>query len=415
MIMKDNIIANLHKPKELETIYRGNKTSFRKAIRELHSEMPEELSIAIWHERLHHESEEVRWDTGRPLVILIILGLIAGIIAKLPVWFEIDENFYYPRNIGFIIFPVLSVYFLIKNQADNKKIIATIIAMLAAVIYINLLPQNEKSDTLILSCIHLILVQWSILAYSFVPSFEDKSHRLAFLRYNGDIIVMTTLILIAGGIMSGLTVGLFTLIGFNIAEVYFENVGLFGASAAPVVATYLIQSNPNLVGKISPVLARIFSPLVLIMLIVYLIAIVYSGKDPYNDREFLMIFNALLIGVMALIFFSVAETNTESKTGRETWILILLSGVTIIINGIALSAIIFRIAEWGITPNRAAVFGSNMLILINLVLINTKLYHVLRKRGDLRGVGELMAGYIPIYIIWAIIVTILFPLIFGMK
>lgn len=413
--MKDNIIANLHKPKELETIYRSNKTSFRKAIRELHSEMPEELSIAIWHERLHYETEEVRWDTGLPLFIVIILGLIAGIIAKLPVWFEIDENFYYPRNIGFIIFPVLSVYFLIKNQADNKKIIATIIAMLAAVIYINLLPQNEKSDTLILSCIHLILVQWSILAYSFVPSFEDKSHRLAFLRYNGDIIVMTTLILIAGGIMSGLTVGLFTLIGFNIAEVYFENVGLFGASAAPVVATYLIQSNPNLVGKISPVIARIFSPLVLIMLIVYLIAIVYSGKDPYNDREFLMIFNALLIGVMALIFFSVAETNTESKTGRETWILILLSGVTIIINGIALSAIIFRIAEWGITPNRAAVFGSNMLILINLVLINTKLYHVLRKRGDLRGVGELMAGYIPVYIIWAIIVTILFPLIFGMK
>jgi hypothetical protein len=33
---------------------------------------------------------------------------------------------------------------------------------------------------------------------------------------------MTTLILIAGGIMSGITVGLFSLIGFNIEEFYLK-------------------------------------------------------------------------------------------------------------------------------------------------------------------------------------------------
>jgi hypothetical protein len=54
------------------------------------------------------------------------------------------------------------------------------------------------------------------------------------------------------------------------------------------------------------------------MLVVYLIAIVYSGKNPYNNREFLLIFNALLIGVMAIIFFSVAETSktTKNNTGN---------------------------------------------------------------------------------------------------
>ncbi|MEX2568811.1 MAG: hypothetical protein WD431_22910, partial [Cyclobacteriaceae bacterium] len=42
---------------------------------------------------------------------------------------------------------------------------------------------------------------------------------------------------------------------------------------------------------------------------------------------------------------------------RELWVLLLLSAVTIIVNGITLSAILFRISEWGITPNRAAVLG----------------------------------------------------------
>src|SRR4028118_2180255 len=96
---------------------------------------------------------------------------------------------------------------------------------------------------------------------------------------------MTGLILISGAILTGITIGLFSLIGFNIEKVYFDYVGIFGLAAAPVVGTYLTQTNPQLVGKVSPVIAKIFSPLVLVMLVVYLTAIIYSGKDPYNDRE----------------------------------------------------------------------------------------------------------------------------------
>jgi hypothetical protein len=94
-----------------------------------------------------------------------------------------------------------------------------------------------------------------------------------------------------------------------------------------------------------------------------------------------LIFNALLIGVMAIIFFSVAETSTTTKGRTEIFVLLLLSIVTIIVNGIALSAILFRIAEWGVTPNRAAVLGSNFLILINLLLVTGQLYKGNFKQG----------------------------------
>jgi hypothetical protein len=210
-------------------------------------------------------------------------------------------------------------------------------------------------------------------------------------------------------------VGLFQLIGFNIEKFYFEYVGIVGLAAAPIVGTYLTQTNPQLVGKVSPVIARIFSPLVLAMLLIYLVAMIYSGKDPYNDREFLLVFNALLIGVMAIIFFSVAETSKAAKNRTETGVLFLLSAVTAVVNGIALSAILFRISEWGITPNRAAVLGGNVLILINLLLVTTKLFRVLTKKADVSTVGRSIASYLPIYCAWAIIVTFIFPLIFGFK
>lgn len=227
--------------------------------------------------------------------------------------------------------------------------------------------------------------------------------------------MMTTLNLIAGGIMTGITIGLFSLIGFNIEKFYFQYVAIFGLAAVPIVGTYLTQTNPQLVGKVSPVIAKLFSPLVLVMLVVYLIAIVYSGKDPYNDREFLLIFNGLLIGVMVIIFFSVAETAKNTKRSAEIWVLFLLSAVTIIANGIALSAILFLIAEWGITPNRAAVLGSNVLILINLLLVAVQLFKVLSKKADISGTGRAIAAYLPFYMIWTIIVTIIFPFLLGFK
>jgi hypothetical protein len=61
---------------------------------------------------------------------------------------------------------------------------------------------------------------------------------------------------------------------------------------------------------------------------------------------------------MALILFSVTETCKTTKNKAGAAILFLLSAVTVIVNGIALSDILFRISEWGITPNWLAVLGA---------------------------------------------------------
>jgi len=413
--MKDEIRNHLTNPGQLEKLYRTNKVLFKREFSILYPEFKGNTLADFWNERLNYESDEINWGTRRELLFVIIASLVAGVIAKLPALLSISEDFFYPRNIGFIIFPPLIAYFAWKNKLSTGKIAFIAGATLAGLIFINFLPNVKQSDTLILSCIHLFLVLWLLLGFAFVGAVSNNNEkRLGYLKYNGDLVVMTTLILIAGAIMTGITIGLFSLLGFHIEDFYFQNIVVFGLPAAPILGTYLTQTNPQLVGKVSPVIAKIFSPLVLVMLVTYLVAMVYSGKDPYNDRQFLLIFNALLIGVMAIIFFSVAETS-KTKSLPEIWILFLLSVVTVIVNGIALSAILFRISEWGITPNRAAVLGGNVLILINLLLATVQLFRVLFRKADITGVGKAIAFYLPIYGAWATIVTFIFPLLFGFK
>ncbi len=291
-----DILANIDNPGQLEKLYRDDKTAFQAEFNILYPELTDNKLADYWNERLNYESSEISWGSNKELTFVIIASLLAGVIAKLPVLLNINPEFFYQRNIGFIIFPLLTTYFIWKKGLSIKKIVFAGVAFLIALIFINLLPADNKSNTLILSCIHLPLFLWAVLGFTYVGDNIGSYHkRLAFLRYNGDLVIMTGLILIAGGILTGITMALFSVIGFDIEKFYTEYIIIFGLAALPIIATYITQTNPQLVNKVSPVIAKIFSPLVLITLVVYLVAILFSGKDPYNDRDFLMVFNALLI------------------------------------------------------------------------------------------------------------------------
>jgi len=83
-----------------------------------------------------------------------------------------------------------------------------------------------------------------------------------------------------------LTIGLFQAIGIHIENFYMNYIVLIGL-VSHLFTSYILKNYTSLTNKIAPIIAIIFSPLVLITLVIYLIAIPISGKDPYNDRNFL--------------------------------------------------------------------------------------------------------------------------------
>ncbi|HSM63959.1 MAG TPA: hypothetical protein VK833_08490 [Gillisia sp.] len=414
--MKNEIKNNIDNPGQLEKLYRDNKAIFKKEFNLVFPDIQETTTAQVWKERLNFETEEISWGSNKELLFIVIASFIAGLIAKIPDLTGLNPEYFYPRNISFVVFPLLAVYFAWKQKIPTKNLILGAIAIIISAIYINSLPNNNESDTLILACIHLPLLLWAILGASFVgDKLKSYTKRLEFLRFNGDLVVMTGLLLITGGLLTGITLGLFSLIELNIEEFYFKYIVIWGLAAAPIVATYLVRTNPQLVNKVSPVIAKVFTPLLFVMLVIYLCAVIFTGKDPYNDREFLMIFNVLLIGVMAIILFSIAETSKNSKNKIGALALLGLSIVTIIVNGIALSAIVFRISELGITPNRLAVLGGNILILTNLLLVTFNQFKAMKDGNKVDKVENSIASFLPVYIVWAILVTFIFPILFNFK
>ena len=361
-------------------------------------------------------TNESQLFSKKDLIFIAIAVFIAGWIVKIPRLIHMEDDLFIARNISFIVFPLLIFYFTWKKHISYKTLIVPAIIIGLSAVFINLLPANEKSDTLMLSSMHLPILIWSLVGFSFTGNnLKNVVERVAFLRFNGDLVVMGAVMLLASALFTAITWGLYELIGINIQTFYVDYVITWGLPAIPIIATVLVMNNPNLVGKVSPIIAKIFTPFVFISLAIFLGAIFATKKDPFTDREFLVVFNALLIGVMAIILFSISEASKGRNNKIQLLFLAGLSILTIIVNGIALSAIIFRIVEFGITPNRLAVLGSNLFMFIHLITIAYRLANLLNKKSDILAIEKTIAKYLPVYTTWTAVVVFAFPILFGNK
>lgn len=414
--MKDKILEHLHQPEVLEKLYRSDKNAFEKAFELLSESHSQEIIIQVWKERLSYKEPIISLYSKNEFKIALLLIILAGLIANISNIKTVNAELFFSRNTAFLIIPFVAGYFLWKGQAKKKyKIIALSLFGVAA-LYINLLPHPASSSSINLSYIHLPIFLWCILGYAYVGAdYNNNEKRIGFLKFNGDLLVMSVVLFLAGMLFTVITMGLFELIGIKIETFYFQYIAIWGIGGIPILGTYLIHTNPQIINKVTPIIAKIFTPLAFINLSIYLVALISKGKYPHHDRNLLLIYNALLVGVLALIFFSIAEIEKNKKGYFNAILLFGLSIITLIINGIALSAISYRLLEYGITPNRIVVLGGNLLIFVNLLLVAVQLFKAIKNKTELTEVENSIAKYLPIYAVWVGIVAFLIPLIFNFK
>jgi hypothetical protein len=418
--MPQKIKEIINDPDKLEKFYRDDKKAFESDFETIYPEISNTDLAGFWKSRLDYDksNDTSRLIFGPDLFIMIAICLIAGFLIKFPDLFGIDVSkfHFYEKESAIIVFLGLSFFSIFNNKSISKKnTLLTSMIFLLSILYINLLPDYGNSATLNLVFIHMPLLMWCLYGLVYTGyDLKNYGKRIDFIRHNGDLAIIGTLILIAGGIMMAVTLGLFQAIGINISNFYMNYIVVIGCVSAPVITSYILKNFSVLTNKIAPIIANLFSPLVLITLVIYIITILFTGKNPYNDRNFLLIFNIMLIGVMAIIVFSVSEILIYKKQRFSNIVLLILSIVTLIVNLIALSAIFYRLREFGPTPNRISVLGSNILIFINLVLITIELFKINFRKSELLKIETIISRYFPVYIIWILIVILLFPLIFGL-
>ncbi|MGE5420851.1 MAG: DUF4153 domain-containing protein [Chloroflexota bacterium] len=418
--MSDEIKANLSNPESLEKLYRSDRKAFRAAFESNYPEFENTGSAPFWKARLEYDStpDILKAITIDEMITVAVACLVTAFLIKIPAMIHLpySEEAFYFKNAAIIVFFGLSLYSLRNHRAvDPKKALMTGIGFLVIAVYSNLLPSEKPADAVELAYIHLPFLMWFIYGIVYTDyDFKNPGKRIDFIRHNGDLAIVYALIAIAGGILTGITIGLFESIGLSIEEFYMKNIVMTGAAVAPILAALIISKFPSLVSKTAPLIAAIFSPLVLITLVIFLFTMLMSGKDPYNDRDFLIIFNVMLLAVMGIIIFSVSETSVIKNQKFNAIILFALSIITIVIDLIALSAIFYRLGD-GLTPNRLAVLVSNLLVLANLIMIMADLFRINFKKREFTLVEVTVARFLPVYLAWIIIVVFGFPLVFGMK
>lgn len=419
--MKETIRENITEPEALERLYRADSKSFESDFEQIYPGIQETDMAKFWKARLDFDKpvEKTNGFQRLDIIMLIVACTITGFLIKLPEIFNLGLKgyFYYAKNAGIIVLFGLSLYAIWTNRIfERKKLNIVLVAFLIPAVYINLLPSIRVSNSINLAYMHLPFLMWCIYGFIYIRfDTKDKTKRIDYIKYNGDLAILGAIILIAGAILTGITIGLFSAIDVPVEKFYMEYIAIWGLVSAPIVATYIIRNYPTLTNKIAPIIASIFSPLVLITLIFFLINIPISGKDLFTDRDLLLVFNVMLLGVMGIIVFSVSETSIQKRQKFSEMILFVLTGITLVIDLFALSAIFYRLFEFGITPNRIAVMGSNILIFGNLALIMIDLFKVNFQKAEIESVENTISKYLPVYMIWTLIVVFGFPFIFGMK
>jgi hypothetical protein len=398
----------------LERQYQDSPYEFREWFNKTFSENPENPLLLAWNARLNYQPSHPG-DTPSPrnlLLLTILISFVSWAIAKAPSYINLNEDWFYPRFIPFLLIGALVYYFHINEKLNKGLVLKSAVAGVAMVTVLLLLPDRPNSDSIRMALIHMPFVLLSLLGFTFCKGqWRNLDQRLNFLRFGGELVIYSGLVILGGFVFSALTINLFEMISVDIEQWYFGNVGMWGAMSAPLIASWIWDQLLERDSRIAPILANIFSPLFLFMTAFYLAALLGRGQSPFEDRESLIVFNGLLMVVWGISVFSITGRGGKFSKVLDLTNLSLV-GVTLIIDAIALAAIVYRTFTMGITPNRVAVTGANLLIFIHLIWISFEYAREFRGSGSIKVIKTTIARYLPVYTAWSMFVVVVLPLMF---
>ena len=163
----------------------------------------------------------------------------------------------------------------------------------------------------------------------------------------------------------------------------------------------------------APVLAKIFSPLFLLLLCAFLATTAITGSSLIADRDILIGFDLLLALILAMLLYIISARDERIEPGIVDYLHTALILATLVANAIALQAILGRIDEFGFTPNRTAALGENIVLLANLAGGLVLYARFLIRRRGFRALVKWQTLYLPVFMIWTAVVCFLFPVLFG--
>ncbi|HEX2095106.1 MAG TPA: permease prefix domain 1-containing protein [Longimicrobiaceae bacterium] len=357
-------------------------------------------------------------EARREMLVVFALAVAAGLAFKVPGLFglEIDSNEgFYARNFSLFVLPLLTGYFVWKRRIGPGTRGWLALAFAGAAVVANIFPFGTGSDTEALLALHLPIALWLVVGVAYAAGrWRDSVARMNFVRFSGELFIYYVLIALGGGVLVGLTMGMFEAIGID-AERVVEDWLPSCALGAVIVGSWLVEAKQSVIENMAPVLTRLFTPFFTATLLIFLATMAWSGRGIDIEREVLIVFDLLLVLVLALLLYSVSARDPYAPRDAFDFLLVALVISALVADGVALAAISARITEFGSTPNRLAALGMNVVLLVNLGWSAWLYLRFLRGRSSFAPIERWQTAYLPVYGAWAAIVVVVFPLLFGYR
>ncbi|MEX0909252.1 MAG: permease prefix domain 1-containing protein [Gemmatimonadaceae bacterium] len=386
----------------------------------LSREFAREHSDRLWKQLVMAPTDagEPRAAARTDTVVAFGLAAAAALAVKLPAAFGLDldqDAPFYARNASLFVLPLLTGYFAWKRQLDRRLLGWLALAFAAAAVFANVYPfSTEESHTQVLLALHLPIALWLVVGVAYAGGrWSQVAGRMDFIRFTGELFIYYVLIALGGGVLTGFMALIFQGIGID-PEPFFESWLLpCGAVGAVVIAAWLVEAKQSVIENMAPVLTRLFTPLFAALLVTFLVTMLWTGRAIDIEREMLIAFDLLLVVVLGLLLYSISARDPRTPPGVFDVLQVVLLVSALLADMLTLWAIVARIDEFGFSPNRVAALGMNVILLVNLAWSAVLYVGFLRGRGSFAALEQWQTNYLPVYAIWAAIVVIAFPPLFG--
>jgi hypothetical protein len=355
--------------------------------------------------------------TRRDAVVAFCLAVVAAILIKVPALFGIpleEENGFYARNLSLFVLPLLTGYFVWKRRSDSSTFYPLAVAFVAAGVFANVYPFTPSGSTETLTALHLPIALWLLVGVAYAGGrWSQMGTRMDFIRFSGELFIYYTLIALGGGVLAAFVQMIFQSIAIDV-EPFFESWLLpCGGVAAVVIAAWLVEAKQSVIENMAPVLTRLFTPLFAAALLTFLGTLVWTGRGIAIERDVLIAFDLLLVLVLGLLLYSVSARDPQSPPGAFDVLQVVLLVSALLADAVALWAVAARISEFGFSPNRVAALGENVILLVNLAWSAVLYLRFLSGRGSFTSLEQWQTDYLSVYALWAAMVVVVFPVLFG--
>jgi hypothetical protein len=274
--------------------------------------------------------------------------------------------------------------------------------------------------------IHLPLLAWAGVGARLVADHRDPASRFAFLIKSLEAFIMGGLFAIAGGLFTAITFGLFDALNIDFPIVVQRLFIAGGAGLIAVVAPAVIY-DPTLppgeqpfeqgLSKLVALLMRVLLPFTLVVLVVYLAFIPFNFREPFENRDVLIIYNGMLFAVIALLVGATPVSLVDLSPRVARWLrlgIVAVAALALIVSLYALAAILYRTAQDRLTPNRLAFIGWNVTNIGLLILILLIQGRTAAGRW-LHGLFRAYSAATVAYTVWTLAMVLALPWLFRIN